>query len=658
MDRKDKWPFLPDEILRYVDKELLRFVLTGLCESLPSPAVLYIKERGEIRPVYPKIDKMRLYPEICRFLNENCKELCKKDSFKRAEKFWNSIESKRKEECHLGLTIYSRKIELYGQCVAICSAGKFIETKDQKEVIREKLYKLISDNSCPFISPEEIKSFLRDPKIRPFEDFEKSKKRFNSFEDFKKKFENSLERLKDFLNYYISQYRKSRERELQNKISNFFFELQRTENQKGKNSEGKKYDLLEKELDRLKEEGGLRQTVLKSLQAMKHFLGLPYVALFLSNEPEDRVLELFVQDGLPSNSLQVHFNWRKAGLELSGFDVRSWFNKFNNKDYKDYREELKKLYEQGFKGGDRQYFDNMSFVLPASLNLKSLLVLGPFGDAFNIEHIFREEELREFLINICFFIISQTVILRLNHKLKQKDLLRRNIVVLTAHSLRSRLHHILNQLYFIRKGKDLAPLKRAEEIIVTLGEQVKRLMEASDRAIIGEIDRSRLNLEEFSLSAMIENVVESFYEKVRDKDGLEEIKIHDSIWKLPRIYGDKVLLDICFSNLIDNAIKYSLKGYIKVYGGIQGQEVLVSIQDRGWGIPEDQKDKIFEYEFQSDKLVKPFRKGLGIGLTLARKIARLHGGDILVTSKPYREGSSLKDHLVTFTVKIPLKKGV
>jgi len=635
MYKRDKWPFFSEEILHQVNEKLLRFVLTGLCEYLPTPAVLFIKKKGEIDCIYPAIDEMRLYPQICRHLQKKCKNLCKRDSLQRAKEFWKAPEKERETTCHLGLTIYSQKIELYGRCVAICSAGKFISTDKQRETVKRKLQEL-AHTCCLSISESQIDQLLDDLQ-KHFKEGQ-----FKDAQAFKEKFRDSLNIVKNFLNYYASEYRKEKERKFQNQIANLLLT--------------KEFSYpKDTETDTQKEEKALKQLVLEGLKELKDFFGLSYVALFLSDEPKDRVLELYAYEGLPSNSLKVHFNWRKAGLNLKYFNLQNWFDQFSN--YQDYKSEIQALYTKGFKNKDKNLFEDMSFALPESLHLKSLLVLGPFSrPSIEIEELFQEKELKEFLFNVCRSFISQIVLVYLNNKLNKKDFARRTIVILTAHTLKSRLHHILNQLYFAKKRKDFEPLKRAEEIVITLGDQTKILMHAGDRAILRDMDPSMLNIEEIDLCALLENVVESFDEKIRDKDSLEEIKIDQSLSNLPKIQGDRDLLNLCFSDLIENAIKYSRKGkYIKIFGEHTEREVHISIQDRGHGIPEYDLKRIFEYGFQSKMPTKKYRKGLGISLAIAKNIVTIHGGDIEAKSKPfYPDNPSLKDHLLTFTVKLPI----
>ena len=98
------------------------------------------------------------------------------------------------------------------------------------------------------------------------------------------------------------------------------------------------------------------------------------------------------------------------------------------------------------------------------------------------------------------------------------------------------------------------------------------------------------------------------------------------------------------SNLMDNAIKYtSSGGKVTISASEKDAQVLVSVQDTGCGISPGDLPRIFERFYRCDQ--SRSKPGIGLGLSLARAIARAHGGDITATSIP-GQGS-------TFTVTLP-----
>ena len=110
------------------------------------------------------------------------------------------------------------------------------------------------------------------------------------------------------------------------------------------------------------------------------------------------------------------------------------------------------------------------------------------------------------------------------------------------------------------------------------------------------------------------------------------------------IAGDQHMIQRMVANLIDNAIKYSSGGRIDVILDRDSQKhISMSVTDTGIGIAKWDIDRIFDRFFRGDR--SRSMEGAGLGLSLARAIARAHGGDIHVKSIPGK-GS-------TFTVELP-----
>ena len=112
------------------------------------------------------------------------------------------------------------------------------------------------------------------------------------------------------------------------------------------------------------------------------------------------------------------------------------------------------------------------------------------------------------------------------------------------------------------------------------------------------------------------------------------------------VRGDRSQLISVFSNLVDNAIKYSeIAGVVNVSSTIKGDEIMVSVTDHGIGIAERDQKRIFERFYRVDKARSRATGGTGLGLSIVRHIVLEHGGAIDIRSE---EGVGS-----TFTVRLP-----
>jgi two-component system, OmpR family, sensor histidine kinase SenX3 len=112
------------------------------------------------------------------------------------------------------------------------------------------------------------------------------------------------------------------------------------------------------------------------------------------------------------------------------------------------------------------------------------------------------------------------------------------------------------------------------------------------------------------------------------------------------VRGDETQLVSMFTNLVDNAVKYTPPGgRVEVIGGSEGGEVVVGIADTGIGIPEANLARIFERFYRVDKARSKETGGTGLGLSIVKHVAENHGGRVVVESE-LGEGT-------TFTVYLP-----
>jgi signal transduction histidine kinase len=100
----------------------------------------------------------------------------------------------------------------------------------------------------------------------------------------------------------------------------------------------------------------------------------------------------------------------------------------------------------------------------------------------------------------------------------------------------------------------------------------------------------------------------------------------------PVVDGDAVALKGLFANLVGNALKYGRLARVTV--DVVGDDVRIAIADAGPGLPDNELERVFQPFYRTDPARNMDVGGIGLGLSVARSIARQHGGDVWLTSSP------------------------
>jgi len=154
----------------------------------------------------------------------------------------------------------------------------------------------------------------------------------------------------------------------------------------------------------------------------------------------------------------------------------------------------------------------------------------------------------------------------------------------------------------------------------------------------------QLNIEQVDLKHLIDEVLVLFGPKIKEKGLLLELDLDD----VPQIPVDPFRLEQALINLIDNAIKYTDKGGIKITLKRDSNYIMIGIRDTGIGIPHNDIDRIFERFYVVDKSRSRKLGGTGLGLSIVKHIVLLHNGKIDIESVP---GKGTK-----FTIRFPFER--
>jgi len=181
-----------------------------------------------------------------------------------------------------------------------------------------------------------------------------------------------------------------------------------------------------------------------------------------------------------------------------------------------------------------------------------------------------------------------------------------------SHDLRTPLTRIKLQLSFI-KDKEISK-KLSDDV----GEMEKMLNEYLQFAS----SRSAETTKTFDLSELLETTIMKYEKKEITTDISKEVFLD----------GRKNLIQRCFGNLIDNAIKYSANIYISLRK--LNNNILITIDDDGPGIPENERENVFKPFYKIDKSRGDSKSSVGLGLSIASDIVKSHGGNIKLETSP------------------------
>jgi PAS domain S-box-containing protein len=237
---------------------------------------------------------------------------------------------------------------------------------------------------------------------------------------------------------------------------------------------------------------------------------------------------------------------------------------------------------------------------------------------------------------------------RLAADLSETDRRKNEFLATLAHELRNPLAPMSNMLEVVKRAEgDQQLLKQAHDTIERQLDQMVRLVD--DLLDLSRITHDRLELRrtEVELSEVIQQAVEAARPLI-DAAG------HNLTIDLPDepIYlnADRTRLAQVFGNLLNNSCKYTKpNGTISLSAKRLDSEVLVTVRDDGAGIPQDKLDRIFDMFMQVDRSAERSQSGLGIGLTLVKRLTEMHGGSIEAISGGEGKGSEFVVHLPILT---------
>jgi two-component system CheB/CheR fusion protein len=269
------------------------------------------------------------------------------------------------------------------------------------------------------------------------------------------------------------------------------------------------------------------------------------------------------------------------------------------------------------------------------------------GRARDVEVVFRTRsgEHRQLLVNSEVVIyLGEPAVLSVSLDIterKQEERAKDEFLAMLGHELRNPLGTITNALGVLSRlaGDDL---RRPAEII---GRQTAHLTRLVDdlldvsRLTSGKID---LRLQPTDLGELASRCLEALAQAGRTREHRMSLQAGSA-----RVLGDAARLEQVITNLLDNALKYTpAGGEVHVRTGYDGGEAILAVRDTGEGISAELRPRIFDLFVQESQSLDRARGGLGLGLTLVKRLVERHGGSVGVTSDGRGLGSE-------FTIRLP-----
>lgn len=209
-----------------------------------------------------------------------------------------------------------------------------------------------------------------------------------------------------------------------------------------------------------------------------------------------------------------------------------------------------------------------------------------------------------------------------------------NFIAITSHELRTPLGVILGNATFLRELLQNPELSPQVEAITISALRMKDVIESLTHADHLQSGVARLRLHRVNLNQMVDDLVSSYHGEAQRKN----ITLAMDLPETPVIVdGEADKLGIALQNLLRNALTFTdAGGRIQVSLRPLRDYAQISISDTGIGIPEADQDRIFERFYQVESHLTRRHGGMGLGLSVARAMIEMHGGQIWVQSAPGR----------------------
>ncbi len=229
-------------------------------------------------------------------------------------------------------------------------------------------------------------------------------------------------------------------------------------------------------------------------------------------------------------------------------------------------------------------------------------------------------------------------------KIKELEKLKKDLVANVSHEIKTPLTAIKG---FVETAIEETKDKKMLHYLEIINSNTQRLINIlEDLLILSNLEQEnrKLQIEDIDLKEILFNIEKLFVKRLKAKNLRFLLSVYQE-----KIKGDKFIIEQMLINLIDNAIKYTDKGEIRIIVYRRDDDnIIIEISDTGIGIPEEHIPRIFDRFYVVDNSRSKETGGTGLGLSIVKHCVNLHKGEIIVDSKP--------GHGTKFLIILPNKK--
>ncbi|QJD79420.1 ATP-binding protein [Spirosoma rhododendri] len=252
-----------------------------------------------------------------------------------------------------------------------------------------------------------------------------------------------------------------------------------------------------------------------------------------------------------------------------------------------------------------------------------------------------EDEIVEFVLDI-----TQTK--QAEQALQEADRRKDEFLAMLAHELRNPMSTLRSGLQILTRTTGIDQM--SSEIVTMMSRQTDHLVRMVDDLLdVSRISRGKIVIhqEPVNLVDLVRQAQQSMRAQFEQQSRVLHVRLPDTPVMLA---GDATRLTQVVVNLLTNGLRYSGEGG-QVWLSLEhrGQEAIVQVRDNGIGLAQDKLSVIFELFVQVDNSVARSKGGLGLGLTLVKRLVELHGGRVEAQSGGIGQGSTFTVYLPTLT---------